>query len=265
VSEPGTTLLIGWVACLGGGLLLWLWSLRRRDASVVDIWWGLFFVALTWWFRFRGPEATGLQLAHALLVTVWGVRLALHIAWRGRGQGEDRRYGAMRAAHGPRFWWASLGTVFWLQATLATLIAAPLFAVHSAHAIDPALFAIGALIWATGFFWEAVGDWQLLRFQRNPASRGRVLDTGLWRYSRHPNYFGEAVLWWGYGVMAGAAGAWWALFAPLVMTWLLLRVSGVTMLERTIVHRRPEYERYIRRTSTFVPWPPRANGAAEER
>lgn len=129
MSEPGATLLAGWLACLAGGLLLWLWSLRRRDVSGIDIWWGLFFVGLTWWFRWRGPALTGFHLAHALLVTLWGLRLALHIAWRGRGQGEDHRYAAMRAGHGSRFPWVSLGTVFWLQATLATLLAAPLFAV----------------------------------------------------------------------------------------------------------------------------------------
>jgi steroid 5-alpha reductase family enzyme len=257
VAEPEATLLLGWAGCLAFGLVLWLWSLRRRDASVVDIGWGLFFVGLAWWFRWRGPEATGLHLAHALLVTVWGTRLALHIAWRSRGQGEDHRYAAMRAAHGVRFGRISLFSVFWLQATLATVIAAPLYAVQAASGIDPLVFALGSVLWAVGLFWEAVADWQLLRFRRDPAHRGRVLDTGLWRYSRHPNYFGEATLWWGYGLMAGAAGAWWALFAPLIMNWLLLRVSGVSLLEKTIVRRRPAYEAYIRRTPAFVPWPRR--------
>jgi len=261
VTEPAATLLLGWAGCLVFGLLLWLWSLGRRDSGVADVGWGLFFAGLAWWFRGRGPAATAPHLVHALLVTVWGTRLALHIAWRGRGQGEDPRYAAMRAAHGERFAAVSLFTVFGLQATLAALLAAPLFAVQRAPRVEPILFAAGVLLWAIGFFWEAVGDWQLLRFRSDPASRGRVLDTGLWRYSRHPNYFGEAVLWWGYGMMAGAAGAWWTLFAPLLMTWLLLRVSGVALLERTIVHRRPEYEAYIRKTSAFVPWPPRRRSA----
>ena len=257
MADFGTTWLLGWAGLLAGGLGLWGWSLRRRDASVVDIWWGLFFVGLTWWFRWRGPEREWFHLAHLALVTVWGVRLALHIAWRGRGRGEDHRYAAMRAGHGPHFGWVSLGTVFCLQATLAALLAAPLLAVQTAREISTTAFAAGALLWAAGFFWEAVGDWQLLAFQRDPANRGRVLDRGLWRYSRHPNYFGEALLWWGYGVLAAGAGGWWALLAPLAMTWLLLRVSGVTLLERTIVDRRPDYERYIRRTSAFVPRPPR--------
>ena len=260
MSEPGATLLAGWLACLAGGLLLWLWSLRRRDVSGIDIWWGLFFVGLTWWFRWRGPALTGFHLAHALLVTLWGLRLALHIAWRGRGQGEDHRYAAMRAGHGSRFPWVSLGTVFWLQATLATLLAAPLYAVQSAAAISPALFVAGAALWAVGFVWEAVADGQLLRFRGDPANRGKVLDRGLWRTSRHPNYFGEAVLWWGYGAMALAAGGAWTLYAPLAMTWLLLRVSGVALLEKTIGGRRPEYADYVRRTSAFLPRPPRDSG-----
>lgn len=251
------TLLSGWAGCLAAGFLLWLWSLRRRDASVVDIWWGLFFVGLTVWFRWRGPESTPLHHFHLLLVALWGVRLALHIALRGRGQGEDRRYAAMRAAHGARFGWVSLFTVFGLQATLATLLAMPLLAVQAARHIDAAEFVAGTLLWTFGLFWEAVGDWQLARFQHEPASSGRVLDRGLWRYTRHPNYFGEAVIWWGYGLMAGATGAWWALFASLLMTWLLLRVSGVALLEKTIAGRRPEYADYIQRTSPFIPLPPR--------
>ncbi len=202
---------------------------------------------------------------HALLVTIWGTRLAVHIARRARGQGEDRRYAAMREARGAAFWWQSLWTVFGLQATLATLLAAPLYAVQASRLLDPRLFAAGALLWAAGFAWESVADLQLTRFRADPSNRGRVLDTGLWRTSRHPNYFGEAVLWWGYGAMAlasfpasgWAAAAAWSLLAPLAMTWLLLRVSGVVLLERTIADRRPEYARYVRTTSAFVPWPRR--------
>jgi steroid 5-alpha reductase family enzyme len=163
----------------------------------------------------------------------------------------------MRAAHGPAFRWRSLFTVFWLQVALATLLAAPLLAVQSAPHIAPLPFTAGALLWLAGFGWEAVADFQLARFRADPANRGRVLDTGLWRTSRHTNYFGEAALWWGYGVMAGAAGRWWSLLAPLAMTWLLLRVSGVVLLEKDIAERRPEYARYVATTSSFVPWPPK--------
>jgi steroid 5-alpha reductase family enzyme len=257
MSDLAITWLVGWGGAVVGGLLLWGWSLLRRDASVVDIWWGPFFVALAGWFRFRGPEAEPFHLLALAAVALWGVRLALHIAVRSRGQGEDRRYAAMRAAHGPRFRWVSLGTVFLLQATLATLLSAPLLALQSSAGISPALFGVGLVLWLVGFLFEAVADAQLLAFRRNPESGGKVLDRGLWRFSRHPNYFGEAVLWWGYGVMGLAAGATWALFAPAAMTWLLLRVSGVTLLEKTIGTRRPEYEIYVRRTSAFLPLPPR--------
>ena len=256
LAELATTLLTGWLGCLGGGLLLWLWSLARRDAGVADVGWGLYFVGLTWWARGHGPAAGELHGVHAALVTLWGVRLALHILARGRGGPEDRRYAAMRERHGERFRWVSLGTVFQLQATLAALLAAPLVAVQLARTFHIAGFAAGVALWLAGMFWEVVADEQLRRFRAAPASRGRVLDRGLWRYSRHPNYFGEALLWWGYGAMAWSAGAPWALVAPAAMTWLLLRVSGVTLLERTIVERRPGYARYVERTSAFLPrWP----------
>jgi steroid 5-alpha reductase family enzyme len=263
MSEALATLLFGWAGCLAAGLAFWAWSLARRDAGVADIAWGLFFVGLAVWFRARGPQATPLHLLHLAMVALWGCRLALHIAGRSRGRAEDHRYAAMRAARGRAFWWRSLGTVFWLQATLATLLAAPLFAAQAAATLATAPFAAGALLWVVGFAWEAVADGQLARFRRDPENRGRVLATGLWRWSRHPNYFGEALLWWGYGVLAGAAGAWWTLAAPLAMTWLLLRVSGVTLLEKTIGQRRPEYADYARRTSAFVPWPPRRPGDGE--
>jgi steroid 5-alpha reductase family enzyme len=257
MSELASTLLAGWAGCLAGGLLLWLWSLAARDAGVADVGWGLYFVGLTAWARWRGPEAAAFHAVHAALVTAWGSRLALHILVRGRGRPEDPRYAAMRERHGERFAWVGLGTVFLLQATLAALLAAPLVAVQLARSLHVAGFAAGVALWLSGMFWEVVADEQLRRFRADPASRGRVLERGLWRYSRHPNYFGEALLWWGYGVMAWSAGAPWALVAPAAMTWLLLRVSGVTLLERTIVERRPEYARYVERTSAFLPRPPR--------
>lgn len=253
-----SVLVAGWGGCLVAGLGLWLWSVVRRDASVVDIWWGLGFVGLVGWYRSQGPEAAWWHLAQAGMVTVWGVRLAVHIWWRGRGQGEDHRYAAMRKHHGARFWWVSLVTVFGLQATLVAALAAPLLAVQAATSLDfPILFWLGLALWFVGFAFEAVADWQLQRFKADPNSRGKVLDRGLWRYSRHPNYFGEAVLWWGYGLTAVAAGGAWTLFSPLVVTLLLLKVSGVVLLEKTIGSRRPEYAEYTRRTSAFLPRPPR--------
>jgi steroid 5-alpha reductase family enzyme len=256
-----TTFLLIWGCCLVGGLSLWLVSLVRRDVSIVDIFWGpgfLLAAALAWW---HGGRSSAWHLLLLAMVAAWALRLALHIAWRGRGHGEDRRYAAMREKHGPRFRWLSLFTVFLLQGTLVTLLAAPLVIVLLRPIVRPAWCVAGSLLWLAGVLCEAVADAQLLAFQRTPGSRGRVLDSGLWRYSRHPNYFGEALLWWGFGVFAlGVAGGFWTLFAPLGITLLLLRVSGVPMLEAGIEQRRPGYRDYIERTSSFLPLPPRRRG-----
>jgi steroid 5-alpha reductase family enzyme len=173
------------------------------------------------------------------------------------GKGEDARYRQMREYFGPRFWLLSLPVVFWLQAVLTIVVSLPLvggqFSSRSFWWLDGA----GALVWLVGLLFESIGDWQLSRFKANPANRGKVLDQGLWRYTRHPNYFGDFLVWWGLFLVAAAGGAWWTVVGPLVMSWLLIRVSGVTLLEKTITSRRPGYAEYQRRTSAFFPLPPR--------
>lgn len=240
-----------WVAALFA--LTWLASVMRRDASLADRVWGLGFVVIAWVLALRSDAPDWLVV---LLVSVWGLRLTAHITVRNWGHGEDRRYRAMRERNGTGWWWTSLFWVFGLQAVLCLLIALPLsVAVPMAgHGI---LRIIGIGVWAIGFAFEAIGDWQLVRFTRNPANRARVLDTGLWRYTRHPNYFGEVVVWWGLWLIALAAGGWWTMIGPVVITVLLLRVSGVTMLEADIGTRRPGYAEYVRRTSAFLPMAPR--------
>lgn len=251
-------LLLIWGLCLGGFAVLWAVSVARRDVSIVDIFWGPAFVAGACLIWFREGHSSGWHQLHLGLVAVWGLRLALHIAVRGRGHGEDRRYAAMREKNGPRFVWLSLFTVFALQATLVAILSSPLAIVQARAVVRPAWCAAGAAIWLLGFLFEAVGDAQLLAFQRDPSQRGKVLDSGLWRYTRHPNYFGESLLWWGYGVFAlGVEGGLWTLYAPLVMTLMLLRVSGVPLLEAGMEKRRPGYREYIERTSSFLPWFPR--------
>jgi len=254
------TFLLGGAGVLILAVFVWLVSLWRRDAGIVDVFWGLGFVVLVWFYLGRGGSPAPHQLLHATLVTLWGVRLSGHIFRRNRGRGEDYRYAAMRAHHGPRFWWVSLFTVFGLQAALIALLSTPLLVVQLAPG-DGAWSVwhlLGLALWLIGFSCEAVADWQLYGFQRRPENRGRVLDRGLWRISRHPNYFGEAVLWWGYGAFALASpGGLWTLGSPLIMTILLLRVSGVALLEKTIATRRPEYREYVERTSAFVPWFPK--------
>lgn len=238
---------------------LWAWSLRLRDASIVDPFWGPGFALVAWTsVAVAGPSPRGLLLA--ALVTAWGLRLAIHLGLRRRGHGEDRRYAAMRAARGERFAVVSLFTVFLLQAALLWLVSLPLQAGAALGRGEPlgALEAAGAAVFAVGLVLEAVADAQLARFLRDPGSRGRVLDRGVWAWSRHPNYFGDFLVWWGLGLAALGAGAPWALAGPAAMTVLLLRVSGVRLLESTIAERRPEYAEYAARTSPFFPWPPRA-------
>lgn len=247
------------VVVLGLFVVLWLVSLRLRDASIVDIFWGLGFVAATWTAHVvSGNESLRAWITCAM-VTIWGVRLAVHLARRNLGHGEDYRYRAMREKHGSGFPLVSLGTVFLLQAVLLWIIALPAQAVHGPGAVGPPgwIDAIGVAAWTIGLAFEWIGDVQLARFKASASSKGAVMDRGLWRYSRHPNYFGNFLLWWGIGLMAVAAGAWWTLVGPALLTFLLLRVSGVVLLESTITARRPGYREYVERTSAFVPWFPR--------
>jgi steroid 5-alpha reductase family enzyme len=247
-------------------LATWLASLPLRDASLADRTWSLM-IALPGvaYALLLAPQAgTHDRITWMLvLVCVWALRLAAHITWRNRGHGEDRRYAAMRAEHGASFPLRSLFTVFLLQAVLAWIVSWPLLAGAASTRELGILDWIGAGVAAFGIVFEAVADAQLARFRADPANRGQVMQHGLWRYSRHPNYFGEACIWWGLGAMALAGGglaAAWTLASPLLMTVLLLRVSGVTLLEKDITERRPAYRDYIGRTSAFVPRPPRRTG-----
>lgn len=237
-------------------ILVWSASLARQDASLVDRVWGIVFVILAWiYWAGQSGEWGWPHLAAPVLVTIWGVRLSWHLTRRNWGKGEDFRYRAMRETHGARFGWVSLFTVFLLQGALAWLIAFPLYAAASPRSHLGWLVWVGTAVWLVGFLFEAVGDHQLARFKADPGNRGKVLDTGLWRYTRHPNYFGDAVVWWGYWLIAVAAGGWWTAFGPLLMTILLMRVSGVTLLEKTLVETRPAYRSYTERTSAFFPLP----------
>jgi steroid 5-alpha reductase family enzyme len=238
--------------------LVWALSVRLRDASIVDICWGPGFVLLAWLYAAIFHAFTPRPVLVGVLVTLWGVRLAVHIFRRHRG--EDPRYAAMRAARGPAFWWRSLLVVFWLQAVILWFVALPLLVTAAAPG-PPAVTitdVLGVVLFATGFAFEAIGDAQLARFRSDVSNRGTVLDTGLWRYTRHPNYFGDALLWWGvYLIALSAPGGWITIASPLVMTLLLLRVSGVTLLERGLSASKPGYAEYVARTSAFVPWMPR--------
>ncbi len=254
--------LVGWAAALvGSGMILaWRVSLRRRDASLVDPLWGPAFLLVAGVGAVAGSGTAGRRALVVVLVATWALRLAAHLVRRSRGRGEDYRYRAMRERHGERFGWISLWTVFLLQGALVVFIGLPLL-VATGRAGPPlgGLDLLGAGLWTIGFLFEAIGDRQLARFTAEPAQRGAVCDRGLWRYTRHPNYFGDATLWWGFYVIACAVpGGAWTLASPLLMTFLLLRVSGVALLEQGLRASKPGYAEYVARTSSFFPWPPRA-------
>lgn len=239
---------------------LWGLSLVLRDASIVDPFWGLGFTIVAWASAFVAGGSVADSAPLVALTSVWGLRLAVHLARRNLGKGEDFRYRAMRKRWGDRFPLVSLGTVFMLQGALLWVVSLP---VQLGQDPGPSeslswLGGAGIAVWAVGLVFEAGGDLQLARFRADAANAGMVLDAGLWRFTRHPNYFGDFCVWWGLFLVAVALGApWWTAAGPALMSVLLLRVSGVTLLERSLAKRKPGYEEYVRRTSAFFPWPPR--------
>ncbi|HMV30125.1 MAG TPA: DUF1295 domain-containing protein, partial [Anaerolineales bacterium] len=215
-------------------LLLWLYSLAIKNSSIVDIFWGTGFVITFWATAWIGATALSTRvLLLGVLVTLWGLRLSLYIFSRNHGQPEDFRYAKWREEAGSAWWWRSFFKVFLLQGVIMWVIAIPLIAAQTS---TPSPFKCectdytGAALWLVGFIFEAGGDWQLARFKKDPANKGKLLTTGLWSLTRHPNYFGDAAQWWGFWLLAFANGAWWTFFSPLIMTYLLMRVSGVTLL-----------------------------------
>lgn len=256
------------LALVGAGAsVLWLFSLARSDASIADRFWGLGFVVLAAWYASQGagwPPRVYLLLA---LTAIWGIRLSVHIHMRNRGKPEDRRYARWRDAGGTRYWWTSLFRVFLLQAIILWVVSAPLIAGQTSPA--PArvtlLDYVGVVVWLVGFVFETVGDAQLAAFRSDPRNADRVLSSGLWRYTRHPNYFGDSLVWWGIFLIAAAVpGGWWTFVGPLLMTVLLVRVSGVRLLEAGLRETRPGYSEYVARTSPFLPRPPGRSGPASE-
>lgn len=256
--------MLEWVAYLwsGAALLLvavvfWLISLWRNDVSIVDSLWSLMFLLVALVYAAMSSMTGPREVLILVLVTLWALRLSVYITWRNHGQPEDYRYQEIRANNEPGFRFKSLYIVFILQAVLAWVISLPLAGAISGQSDIGFLDYAGVALFLVGLFFESIGDLQLSRFRKEPGNAGKVLDTGLWRYTRHPNYFGNFTLWWGFYLLALSAGAWWTVVSPLLMTFLLLKVSGVAMLEKDIGTRRPRYEQYIRRTNAFFPGLPR--------
>ena len=259
MSAAVTAMVVAAATIVALMLVTWLVSLPLRNASIVDLIWGLGFVLVAWAVRLTVDGNSARQWLLVAMVTLWGLRLSAYLTWRNHGNGEDYRYKAMRKHWGERFWWVSLFTVFALQGILMWTVS---LSVQLGQVPDDpglgVLAALGVVVWAVGLTFEAVGDAQLARFKADPVNAGTVMDQGLWRYTRHPNYFGDCCVWWGITLVAiesglGAVG----IVGAVVMTVLLRRVSGVTLLEKSLKKRRAGYDEYIARTSPFIPRPPK--------
>jgi steroid 5-alpha reductase family enzyme len=249
--------ILGLAAIIGLALITWVASALKGDVSIVDSLWSILFLAAALVYV-QQTDAPSLRSQWMLiLVAAWALRLAIYLTARNCGEPEDRRYQKIRARNQPNFAFKSLYLVFVLQGLLAWIVSLPLLAAATSTRPLTWIDYTGGLLVVFGLLFEATADWQLSRFKATE-SGGKVMDRGLWRYTRHPNYFGECCVWWGFYLIAvGAGGWWWSAPGPLLMTILLLRVSGVALLERDIAKRRPEYRRYIEQTNAFFPGPRR--------
>jgi len=247
----------GLLVILALATLTWGLSIIHRNVSIVDSVWGLMILAGAYSYVANVQELNLRIFLILALVMFWAVRLSVYLSWRNWGEPEDHRYQDIRARYQPNFVIKSLFVIFLFQAGLAWVISLPLWPALTGGTEIRGWDIAAVTLWSIGMLFEAVGDWQLARFKANPANHGKVMDRGLWRYTRHPNYFGECLVWWGFYLFALSAGAWWSIVSPLLMTWLLLRFSGVVMLEKSIGKRRPGYSEYVSRTNAFFPGRPR--------
>jgi len=245
---------------LGLMTVLWLISIYLKNVSIVDNFWGIGFILISFIYYLQCEVAYTRINLMMLLVTLWGLRLSVYLTYRNYGKGEDYRYQEFRRSYGPkRYWWFSFFQVFLLQGGLMMIISLPLLGIAlktDSNALN-FLDYLAILIWIIGFIFESVGDYQLSSFKRHPENKGKLLTTGLWRYTRHPNYFGDSAVWWGFGLLAIASGAYWYSLGSLIMTYLIIKISGVALLEKSLSEVKPGYEHYIQTTSTFFPWFPK--------
>lgn len=240
--------------------LLWIWSVIIRNVSIVDLFWGFGFVVINAFCVFMSGELNPRKILLLILVTIWGLRLSIYLAYRNIGKGEDFRYQEFRRSYGAhRYWWISYFQTFLLQGILMMIVSLPLAGVSTGsqpgnlNLID----YFGILVWLVGFAFESGGDYQLSRFKWDASNRGKVLNRGFWKYTRHPNYFGDSAVWWGYGLFSIAAGGYWQVVGSVVMTLLIIRVSGVALLEKSLKDSKPQYREYVEKTSSFFPWFPK--------
>ena len=230
----------------------------KKDNSIVDIGWGLGFLSVTVGLMPETGFQPGVHLAFLLMILLWSLRLSGYIFKRNRGAGEDFRYAAWRKEWGKNVVWRAYLQVFMLQGVIMWVVLTPSYALFSNPNIEFGIpHFVGVFLWIIGFYFEAVGDAQMMRFKANDANKGKLMNQGLWKYTRHPNYFGEALLWWGFGVFSLSVEYWWlSLIGPAVITFFLLKVSGVAMLERKY-DGNSKYAEYQRTTNAFIPWFPK--------
>ena len=238
---------------------LWIVSVVLKNVSIVDMFWGFGFVLVNT-FYFFNTEPTPAKIILLVLVAVWGLRLSIYLAIRNIGKPEDFRYQEFRKKYGEnRYWWISFFQTFLLQGILMFIISLPLLGVNLYSTSQSLSFLdyLGILIWTIGFIFEAGGDIQLARFKANKANKGKVLNTGLWHYTRHPNYFGDSAVWWGFGLICLSSGSYLYATGSVIMTLLIIKVSGVALLEKSLKDQKPQYKEYIEKTSSFIPWFPK--------
>lgn len=251
--------LLAFVAIMTMMTILWIISIIIKNVSIVDLFWGFGFVVAATVYFLTTDGVVARKILILTMVAIWGLRLSTYLALRNRGKGEDFRYKKFRHDYGEhRYWWISFFQTFLLQGILMWLISAPLLGAqyYGQNELSVLDYA-GVILWLTGLFFEAVGDSQLARFKTDPANKGRVLDTGLWRYTRHPNYFGEAALWTGYAFICVSAGSYIPVLGSVLMIALIIKVSGVALLEKSLKETKPQYKEYIDKTSAFIPWFPK--------
>lgn len=240
--------------------ILWVFSIIIKNASIVDPFWGLGFVLVAVFYFLSTGRSEPRNLILLILVALWGLRLSIYLFWRNQGKGEDFRYRQFRKNFGEkRYWWVSFFQVFLLQGILMWLVSAPLLGAQF-YGQDKSIGIfdiIGIFLWMTGIVFEVGGDFQLAAFKANPENKGKVLNSGLWRYTRHPNYFGDSAIWWGYGFICLGAGAYLPVLGSILMTLLIIKVSGVALLEKNLTEQKPQYRDYIQKTSSFFPWIPK--------
>jgi steroid 5-alpha reductase family enzyme len=240
--------------------LLWLVSVFLKNASIVDPFWGFGFVVAAVYYFFQTGEMDTRKMLIMILVAIWGLRLSVYLFWRNASKGEDYRYQEFRRNYGAhRYWWISFFQVFLLQGILLWLISAPLLGAMFYAGTNPLniIDFVAIIFWLIGFTFEAGGDFQLAKFKSNPQNKGKVLNTGFWKYTRHPNYFGDSTVWWAFGLFSVAAGSYFPILSSVLMMALIIKVSGVVLLEKSLSGKKTEYRDYIMKTSAFFPWFPK--------